>query len=219
MQIRYATNLSAEQYVQQQAWHAATLNQCPLHPQGGCGFCKNGSYRRKFPDGVKIARWYCAVGHMSFSLLPDCLASRLSGSLIKIEDVLTEVENSPSQEAAADNIRIDIILPSALRWIRRRIFLVKASLSMLIELLPGLFADCHPSILCFQSVLNVDYALAELRAVASSYLPVLPPPLGFGPLPEAKKSKKLISNTQRGLTRRSSGAKLALKSISRSRYD
>ena len=108
MQIRYATDLSAEQYVQQQGWKAATLNHCPLHPQGGCGFCKNGSYTRKFPDGAKIARWYCADGHMSFSLLPDCLASRLSGSLIEIEDVLTEVENSPSQEAAADNIRIDI---------------------------------------------------------------------------------------------------------------
>ena len=175
MQIRYATDLSAEQYVQQQAWHAATLNQCPLHPQGGCGFCKNGSYRRKFPDGVKIARWYCAVGHMSFSLLPDCLASRLSGSLIEVEDVLTEVENSPSQEAAADKIRIDILLPGALRWIRRRIFLVKATLSILIELLPWLFADCNPSILSFQSVLNVDYALPELRQIASSYLPVLPP--------------------------------------------
>ncbi len=190
MQIRYATNLSAEQYVEQKAWHAATLNQCPLHPRGGCALRKNGTYRRKYPAGTKIARWYCAVGHMSFSLLPDCLASRLSGSLIKIEDVLIEVENSPSQEAAANNIRIDIILPSALRWIRRRIFLVKASLSLLIELLPELFADCHPSILSFQSVLNVDYVLPQLRQVASSHLSVLPPPLGFGPLPETKKSKK-----------------------------
>jgi hypothetical protein len=190
MQIRYATNLSAEQYVRQKAWHAATLNECPLHPRGGCAFRKNGTYRRKYPAGTKIARWYCAVGHMSFSLLPDCLASRLSGSLIKIEDVLSEVENSHSQEAAAENIRIDIILPSALRWIRRRIFLIKASLSMLIELFPGLFADCHPSILSFQSALNVDYALPELRQVASSYLPVLPPPLGFGPRPKTKKSKK-----------------------------
>ena len=190
MQIRYATNLSAEQYVRQQAWHAATLNHCPLHPQGGCGFCKNGSYRRKFPDGAKIARWYCADGHMSFSLLPDCLASRLSGSLIEVEDVLSEVENSHSQEAAADNIRIDILLPGALRWIRRRIFLVKTSLSMLIELLPGLFSDCHPSILSFRSFLNVDYVLPELRQVASSYLPILPPPLGLGPRPETKKLKK-----------------------------
>ncbi len=190
MQIRYATNLSAEQYVQQQAWHAATLRQCPLHPQGGCGFCKSGTYPRKFPHGTKIARWYCADGHMSFSLLPDCLASHLSGSLMQIEDILTEVENSPSQEAAADHIRIDILLPGVLRWVRRRIFLVKASLSMLIELLPGLFADCHPSILSFQSVLDVDYVLPQLRQVASSYLSVLPPPLGFGSLPETKKSKK-----------------------------
>ena len=190
MQIRYATNLSAEQYVRQKAWHAATLNQCPLHPRGGCEFRKNGTYRRKYPAGTKIARWYCAVGHMSFSLLPDCLASRLSGSLMKIEDVLTEVENSPTQEAAADNIRIDIILPSALRWIRRRVFLVKASLTMLIDLLPELFADCNPNILSFQSLLNVDYVLPELRQVASSYLPILPPPLGFGPRPETKKSKK-----------------------------
>jgi hypothetical protein len=190
MQIRYATDLSAEQYVQQQAWQTATLNHCPLHPQGGCGFCKNGSYRRKIPDGAKIARWYCADGHMSFSLLPDCLASRLSGSLIEVEDVLTKVKNSPSQEAAADHIRIDILLPGALRWIRRRIFLVKASLSMLIQMLPGLFADCHPSILCFQSVLNVDYVLPQLREVASPYLQILPPPLGFGPRPETKKLKK-----------------------------
>ena len=178
MQIRYATNLSAEQYVAQQAWHAATLSQCPLHPQGGCGLHKNGTYRRKFPHGTKIARWYCRDGHMSFSLLPDCLAAHLSGSLMQIEDILTEVENSPSQEAGA------------LRWIRRRIFLVKASLRMLIQLLPGLFADCHLSILSFQSVLNVDYVLPQLRQVASSYLSVLPPPLGFGPLPETKKSKK-----------------------------
>jgi hypothetical protein len=190
MQIRYATNLSAEQYVQQQAWCAATLNHCPLHPQGDCGFSKNGSYRRKFPDGAKVARWYCADGHMSFSLLPDCLASRLSGSLIEVEDVLTKVEHSHSQEAAADNIRIDILLPGALRWIRRRIFLIRASLSMLIELLPWLFADCNPSILSFQSVLNVDYVLPELRQVASSYLHVLPPPLGFGPRPGTKKLKK-----------------------------
>jgi hypothetical protein len=190
MQIRYATNLSAEQYVQQKAWQLATLNQCPLHPQGGCGFCKNGTYRRKFPHGTQIARWYCPDGHMSFSLLPDCLASRLSGSLIQIEDILTEVQNSHSQEAAADNIRIDILLPGALRWVRRRIFLVKASLSMLIQLFPELFANCHPSVLSFQSVLNVDYVLPELRQVASSYLPVLPPPLGFGPRPEIKKLKK-----------------------------
>jgi hypothetical protein len=190
MQIRYATDLTAEQYVRQQAWQKATLNQCPLHPQGGCRFGKNGTYARKFPDGAKIARWYCADGHMSFSLLPDCLASRLSGTLIEIEDVVTEVENSHSQEVAADKIRIDIFLPGALRWIRRRIFLIKVALRMLIELLPDPLADCNPSILSFRSVLDVDYVLPELRILADPYLHILPPPVGFGPRPGAKKLRK-----------------------------
>jgi hypothetical protein len=190
MQIRYATNLSAEQYVQQQAWHAATLNQCPLHPQGGCRFSKHGTYPRKFPEGTKIARWYCPDGHMSFSLLPDCLASRLPGTLLEIEDVVAKVENSPSQEAAADGIRIDIELPGALRWMRRRIFLVKAALRILIELLPGLFADCLPSLLSFRSVLGVDYVLPQLRILAEGNLYILPPPIGFGPRPAAKNLKK-----------------------------
>ena len=154
MQIRYATNLSAEQFVQQQAWQAATLNQCPLHPQGGCGFCKNGTYRRKFPHGTQIARWYCPDGHMSFSLLPDCLASRLPGTLLEIEDVVAKVENSPSQEAAADVIRIDIELPGALRWMRRRIFLVKVALRILIELLPDL---SYPSL-----TIQTEYEDAEV---------------------------------------------------------
>jgi hypothetical protein len=48
---------------------------------------------------------------MSFSLLPDCLASRWPGTLLEIEDVVAKVENSPSQQAAADVIRLDIELP------------------------------------------------------------------------------------------------------------
>jgi len=198
MQIRYATDLTAEQYVQQQAWQEATLNQCPLHPHGGCRFNKHGTYPRKFPEGTKIARWYCADGHMSFSLLPDCLASRLPGTLIEIEDVIAKVESSPSQEVAADVIRIDIELPGALRWMRRRIFLVKAALRLLIELLPGHLADCLPNLLSFRSVLGVDYVLPQLRILAGGYLHILPPPIGFGPRPAAKNLKKKSFPTPNG---------------------
>ena len=80
MQLRYATDLSAEEYVRQKAWKDAKLENCPIHPKEKCGFTKNGTYKRKFPDGTKIARWYCPDGHQTFSLLPDCLSSRLSGS-------------------------------------------------------------------------------------------------------------------------------------------
>ncbi len=191
MQIRYATDLSAEQYVRQEAWKKARLDRCPLHPEGGCGFCKNGTYRRKYPEGTKIARWYCPVGHRTFSLLPDCLSSRLSGSLNEVESAIMEVETSPSQEEAAENIRIDIVLPSALRWIRRRLFLVRTALTLLIELIPSLFAGCTPNICSFRSVLCVEPVLPELRTHAGLYLHLLPPPLGFGPRPEPKKSKKI----------------------------
>ena len=190
MQIRYATDLSAEQYVRTEAWKGATLDSCPTHPQGGCGFGKNGTYSRKYPEGAKVARWYCAKGHQTFSLLPDCLSSRLSGSLNEVESVILEVEKSSSQERAADKIRIDIELPGALRWIRRRLKPVQSSLAMLIELMPCLFSQCLPTICSFRSVLCVEPVLAELRSCADLYLHLLPPPVGFGPRIEPKKFKK-----------------------------
>jgi len=55
MQIRYATDLSTEEYVEQRAWKEARLDDCPVHPEGGCGFSKNGTYKRKVPQGTKIA--------------------------------------------------------------------------------------------------------------------------------------------------------------------
>ena len=190
MQIRFTTGLSAEEYVRQKAWKEAKLEDCPIHPEGGCGFCKNGTYKRKLPQGAKIARWYCKTGHTTFGLLPDCLSSRLSGSLDEVEAVILEVEESSTQEKAADNLRIDIELPGALRWIRRRVKFVQASLAMLIEVMPFFFSDCNPTISSFRSTLFVEPVLPELRGRASLYLHILPPPLGFGPRPELKKFKK-----------------------------
>jgi hypothetical protein len=198
MQIRYATDLSAEEYVRQEAWKEASLEHCPLHPERGCGFCKNGTYRRKNPKGTKVARWYCSRGHTTFGLLPDCLCSRLSGSLKEVESVILEVENSPSQEDAADKIRIDIDLPGVLRWMRRRVHCVRSALGMVIELIPSFFSECHPTISSFRSVLCVEPILPELRNRASPYLHILPPPLGFGPRPELKKFKKKHFQHQTG---------------------
>jgi len=124
------------------------------------------------------------------------LASRLSGTLIEVEDVINKVENSPSQEAAAQNMRIDIEFAGVLRWIRRRLFLVGCALSLLTELLPFLPAGC--SISSFRSTLGVKYVLPQLRIQASCYLHMLPPPLGFGPRPVAKKLKKSRFQHQTG---------------------
>ncbi len=189
MQIRFATDLSADEYVRQRAWEDAQLDRCPLHPEGGCSFARHGTYNRKTPDGTKISRSYCPEGHCTFSLLPDCLSSRLPGSLIEVETAINEVENAPSQEAAVRTLRIDVELTGVLRWIRRRLFLIRTTLNLLTELVPVL-QSCRPSISSFRAALGVEYVLPALRMSAGPYLYVLPPPVGFGPGPKRKKSKK-----------------------------
>ena len=190
MQLRYATTLPVEQYIQRKAWRDAKLAHCPLHPKGGCKFAKHGTYPRKFPDVAKIARWYCPDGCATFSMLPDCLSSRLPGTLVEVENIISQIEKSSSQEAAAENIRLDISLPSALRWMRRRLFLIRSTLILLIELLLSLPDDCKPTFSSFRSVLGIEFVLPHLRMLASPSLDILPPPLGFGPRPKAHKSKK-----------------------------
>jgi hypothetical protein len=189
MQIRFATDLSADEYVRRRAWQDARLGNCPLHGKRGCGFAKHGTYSRQTPEGTKIARWYCPDGHSTFSLLPDCLSSRLPGSLIDVETAINEVENAPSQEAAVFGMRIDVGLAGVLRWIRRRLLLIHTTLRLLTKLVPA-FKDCRPSICSFKSVLGVEYVLPALRMSAGPYLYVLPPPVGFGSRPQRKKRKK-----------------------------
>jgi len=189
MQLRFATDLSAEEYVRQEAWKEAKLDSCLIHPEGGCGFRKNGTYRRKYPEGTKIARWYCSMGHGTFSFLPDCLSARLPGALTEVEDVIREVEKSSSQEDAAEKFRLDIFFPGALRWIRRRILPIRLALTMLIELIPSLFSACDPTLSSFRCALCVTYVLPELRYHAGPFLQLLPPPLGFGSHPGSKKRK------------------------------
>jgi len=190
MQLRFATDLSATEYVRREAWKEAKLERCPLHPEGGCGFRKNGTYPRKHPEGTKIARWYCFLGHQTFSFLPDCLSARLPGTLKQVEDIIDEVEESPSQEDAVQRVRLDIFLPGALRWVRRRIFAIRSVLTMLIELMPSMFAACDPTLASFRRALGVTPVLSELRELAGPFLQVLPPPLGFGSLPGHQKIKK-----------------------------
>lgn len=181
MQLRFATNISVEQYIQQEAWRDAKLDQCPLHPEGGCKMGRHGTYRRKSPDGAKIARWYCPEGRTTFGMLPDCLCSRLSGTLIEVETVISQIEAASSQEAAANRMRLDISLPGVLRWMRRRLFLIRSSLILLIELLPSLSNNGQMTLSSLRSALGVEFVLPHLRELAGPYLDILPPPLGFGP--------------------------------------
>ena len=128
VQLRHETPLSSEAYLAERAWVKASLAVCPRHPAGGCGFARHGTYPRKTPTGMRVTRYYCPTAHETFSLLPDCLASRFPSDLDDLERVVMQVSAASSVEAAADRLRLDIDLPSAVRWVRRRLTLVRASL-------------------------------------------------------------------------------------------
>lgn len=145
MQLRFPTGLAGEDYVKCQGWVDARLQRCPRHPGGGCGFRRHGTYVRKRPHGARVARWYCQQAHETFSLLPDCLAARLPGTLAEVERTVVVVEQAPSLEAAADGLRPDIELPGAVRWTRRRKRAAHAGVNVLRGLMPHTFA---PAVVC-----------------------------------------------------------------------
>ena len=181
MQLRFATSVTDEEYISQELWLDASLPRCPLHPQGGCGFARHGTYERLSPPGTLIARWYCPQGHRTFSLLPDCLAARLAGPLAEVQEVVGFAEQAQSLEAACEDLRLDIELPSVLRWVRRRVQTIHASLNTLKGLMPERFAGCEPRLDAFAGRFDTDAVLQALRQIAAPYLALLPAPLGFSP--------------------------------------
>ena len=178
VQLRDPSSLTSEAYLAQRAWQHASLPHCPRHPAGGCGFARHGTYPRQTPTGMRIRRYYCPAAHETFSLLPDCLASRFPGDLDDLERVVAQVEAAPGIEAAADRLRPDIVLPSAVRWVRRRLTLIRATLLAVVTLLPDLFCG-HAQLHAVRAALATDHALLTLRARAATLLPALPRPLGF----------------------------------------
>jgi hypothetical protein len=181
VQLRLECSLTGEEYVSQQAWRNASLSGCPLHPKGGCGLARHGTYERLSPPGTRIARWYCPQGHRTFSLLPDCLAARLPGTLAELEAVVGAVEQARSLEAACADLRLEIELPGVLRWVRRRVQSVHASLHLLKGILPERFESCEPTLDAFAARLGVEGVLVRLRQIAAPYLAFLPAPLGLRP--------------------------------------
>lgn len=138
---------------------------------------------------MRIARYYCPTAHETFSLLPDCLASRFPGDLDDLERVVAQVEVAPSIEAAADVLRPDIVLPSAVRWVRRRLTVVRTTLLAVVTLLPDLFGGAA-HVGAVRVALDTDHALVTLRARAAPLLAVLPRPLGFARHAPARRARR-----------------------------
>lgn len=125
-----------------------------------------------------MARWYCPEAHLSFSLLPDCLSSRLGGSLDEAERAVA-LSESIGVESAAQALRVgEVELPGALRWLRRRRRGVRAAVLALITAMPGRLGTV-PELKALRSVLRTERALVALREIGAAYLHALAPPVGF----------------------------------------
>ena len=141
---------------------------------------RHGTYPRRTPAGMRIARYSCPTARETFSLLPDCLASHFPGELDAIEPVVATAETARSVEAAADVLRPDITLSSAVRWIRRRLTPVRRGLLAVVTLLPDLFTG-DARLAAVRLALATPSALVALRTHAAPHLATLPTPLGFHP--------------------------------------
>lgn len=194
MVIRYPTTVTSERYLIEEGWRTATLERCPLHPEGGCGLSRHGSYSRVHPAGVRVARLLCPKAGTTISLLPDFLASRLTGTLAEVEAMIEAVEEAKSLEAALERVRPAaaenaVTLPSGLRWLRRRLSAVHAALVAAVTLVPAL-AECAPTLAGLRERLGAVEVLVVLRAAAAEYLAALSAPVGFRARGRRRKARR-----------------------------
>ncbi len=168
----------------------------------GCSLSRHGTYERKTPSGTRVARWYCRESHTTFSLSPDCLAARLPGTLADLEAVAVTVEEARSVEAAADALRRDAVeLPGTLRWVRRRVLLVRNVLVRVIGLIPERLSGCAAEMVTVRARLESENVLIELRALVSGQLRALPVRWASSRTGSGCGVANLPSNNRRGLIR------------------
>ena len=181
VQVRLATPITSEIYVADKLWRLATLTVCPWHPAGGCGFCRHGTYERVRPPGTLIARWYCPQARRTVSALPDCLASHYSGTLTDLEAMVVAVEQAPSRATATGQLRTEIELPGALRYLDRLCRAIHDTLTVIRGLQPERFGALAPTLRAFAAGLGGGAVLVRLREWVARHLPQLPAPFGFDP--------------------------------------
>lgn len=129
---------------------------------------------------MRVARWYCRTARETFSLLPDCLAARMRGSLDEVEEVVVRAESLGVAAAVRDLRSEQVELPAAQRWLVRRRRGVRAALLALVTALPGQLGTVA-ELRVVRDVLGTERALVALRGIGADLLGALPPPLGLRP--------------------------------------
>lgn len=190
VQLRFKTTATTgEEYVTRRLWQEASLPRCPEHRAGGCGLKRHTPYERKHPPGAKVARWYCPTARMTFSLLPDCLASRYPAQLAEIEQVVVAAERASSLASAIASLWPELGLVGAQRKLRRWTAAVATILALSRGLMPEL-APAESSVAGFREVMSTDAVLMALRERLAARLHALPAPVGFGPPLEARPTRR-----------------------------
>lgn len=115
------------------------------------------------------------------SLLPDCFAAHVGGTLEEIEEAVRVTSGAASRAVAVERARPppEGSLASAERWLERRVQWVGVVLVTVKGLCPERFTGVAPTLAGFGQQLGSDTVLRELREVAEPYLQDLPAPVGF----------------------------------------
>ncbi len=215
------STLTNEDYVATKAWRSASLEACPVHGGGCRSLVRHGTYSRYTPWGpAKIVRYYCPRARRTFSLLPDCFAAGLSGTLSDLEAAVEAAGTAPSLQAAAREVRPrPAVNPAANRhWLKRRQALVLACLTSVSLHAAGSSwrlraigsraqgpsrdcdAACRPARPC--SRLAATPAAAPWLACFTDDGSGKPPPTHDGPCPAVlKASRKVSGQGDGGLSR------------------
>ena len=139
MQIIHQTTLTADEYIYEQTWKEARLTCCPNPKKTNCRLHRHGSYPRKTPRDIRIARYYCRTCEMTFGLVPSFMAVGIPGTLQEVEEAVLAVEERPTLTSAHDRIRPDhnSSRRAQHRWLQKRVLLV----NLILHTVKGLFSD------------------------------------------------------------------------------
>jgi hypothetical protein len=161
-----------------------------LHPPDGCGLERHGTYLRKYPVVLRIARYYCPEWRTTFGLLPDFLASRWPGTLEDFEAAAARAEGASAARVAeevrppATDERPDgesASLASTTRWVARRSAQARLVLPAVAGLAPHLFGGRGATWAALHLGLSARPALVALRESLARHLYALPAPLWLRP--------------------------------------
>ena len=183
VQLRFETSLTAGDYVSRKAWTKASLPDCLRgRPGCDCRLLKHGTYQRKTPVPMHVARFDCRECRTTISCLPDFAAARHPGALQEIEERLVALAGTRSFWAAARAHHPDRDeMSNAIRSLRGLLAAVSAFLAAAVTLRHQLFRGCPPQLVAMRAALGTDTLLVDLRREMTGQLQLLPPPVGFRP--------------------------------------